>query len=143
MINLYISYSLDPQLRNLNTEFTWGNCLFGSAKLTKNADLDKHKYILLHNFHLQIEAWEKNVIIFGADMTSPVHVDNKGNDILFLGEGPTEELDDTKLIVETKYDINFTQSGKRFVTSLHYNGSNSFLLVNTTKLYQFKGKPQK
>ena len=43
-INLYISYTLNPQLRNLNTEFTLGNCLFGSVKLTKNADLDKYKY---------------------------------------------------------------------------------------------------
>ena len=32
-INLYISYTLNPQLRNLNTGFTLGNCLFGSVKL--------------------------------------------------------------------------------------------------------------
>ena len=44
VINLYISYTLGPQLRNLNTDFTLGNCLFGSVKLTKNADLDKYKY---------------------------------------------------------------------------------------------------
>ena len=29
------------------------------------------------------------VIIFGADMSSPLHVDNKKKDILILGEGPT------------------------------------------------------
>ena len=34
----------------------------------------------------------------------------------------------------------FTQSGKRFVLSLPYNGGNSFLFVNATKVYQFKGK---
>ena len=28
VINLYISYTLGPQLRNLNTDFTLGNCLF-------------------------------------------------------------------------------------------------------------------
>ena len=38
VINLYISYTLGPQIRNLNTDFTLGNCLFGSVKLTKNAD---------------------------------------------------------------------------------------------------------
>ena len=43
VINLYISYTLSPQLRNLNTYFTLGNYLFGSVKLTKNADLDKYK----------------------------------------------------------------------------------------------------
>ena len=44
VINLFISYTLDPQLKNLNTDFTLGNCLFGSEKLTKNADPDKYKY---------------------------------------------------------------------------------------------------
>ena len=29
---------------------------------------------------------------------------------------------------------------KIFVLSLHYNGSNSFLFVNATKVYQFKAK---
>ena len=32
------------------------------------------------------------------------------------------------------------QPNKRFVLSLYYNGSNSFLFVNATKLYQFKAK---
>ena len=73
-------------------------------------------------------------------MSSSVHVDNKGKDILILGEGPTQGLDDTTLTAEAKYPINFTQSGKRFVLSLHYNGSNSFLFVNATKIYQFKAK---
>ena len=41
VINLYISYTLGPQLRNLKTDFTLGNCLFRSVKLTKNADRDK------------------------------------------------------------------------------------------------------
>ena len=44
VINLYISYKLGPQLRNLNRDFTLGNCLFGSVKLTKNSDRDKYKY---------------------------------------------------------------------------------------------------
>ena len=44
VINLYISYIQCPQLRNLNTDFTLGNYLFGSEKLTNNADLDKCKY---------------------------------------------------------------------------------------------------
>ena len=43
VINLHISYTLNPQLRNLNTYFTLGNCSFGSIKLTKNDDLDKYK----------------------------------------------------------------------------------------------------
>ena len=37
-VNLYICYELEWWLRDLDTVFTLGNCLFGSAKLTKNAD---------------------------------------------------------------------------------------------------------
>ena len=44
VINLYNSCTLGPQLRNFNTDFILGNCLFGSVKLTKNADVDKYKY---------------------------------------------------------------------------------------------------
>ena len=41
VINLYILNKLGPQLKNLNTDFTLGNCLFAPVKLTKNTDLDK------------------------------------------------------------------------------------------------------
>ena len=77
----------------------------------------------------------KNAIIFGADMSSSVHVDNKEKDVLILGEGKTKGSDDATLTAEAKYPISFNQSGKRFVLSLHYNGSNSFLLLNATKVY--------
>ena len=61
----------------------------------------------------------KNVIIFGADMNASVHIDNKGKDILILGEGPTQGLDDTILTAEAIYPINFTQPNKAFVSCLH------------------------
>ena len=82
----------------------------------------------------------KNVIIYGADMSSSVHIDNKNKDIFILGEGLTQGLDGTTLTAEAIYPINFTKPNKRFVLNLHYNGSNSFLFVNTTKICQFKAK---
>ena len=57
----------------------------------------------------------KNVIIFGADTSSSVHIDIKNKDILILGEEPTQGLDDTTLTAEAKHPISFSQSGKRFV----------------------------
>ena len=72
-------------------------------------------------------------------MSLSVHIDNKGKHILTLGEVPTQRLDDTTLTAEAKHPINFTQSRKRFVLSLHYNGSNSFLFVNCQKCH-FKAK---
>ena len=64
----------------------------------------------------------------------------KNKDILILDEVPIQGLDDTTLTAEAKYPINFTQPNKRFVLSLHYNGSNSFLFVNATKKHHFKVK---
>ena len=62
-------------------------------------------------------------------------VDNKEKHILIIGEGPTHGLDDSELTAESEYPINFRQSGKKFVLSLHYNGSNSLLLVHAIKVY--------
>ena len=76
-------------------------------------------------------------------MSRSVHIDNNGKNILTLVKGPTNVLDHATLTAEAKYPINFTQSGKRFVLRLHYNGSNSFLFVNATKVYQFKAKNSK
>ena len=73
-------------------------------------------------------------------MGSSVDIDNKGNDILMLGEGSMQGLNDTTLTAEAICTINFTQPNKRFVLSLHYKGSNSFLFVNATKKYYFNTK---
>ena len=73
-------------------------------------------------------------------MSSYVHIDNNRKDIVILGEGPTQGLNDNTLTAEAIYPINFTQPNKKFVLSLHYNGSSSFLFVNATKIYQFKAK---
>ena len=145
VMNIFISYILNQWLRDLNTDFTLGNCLSGSVKLTRNADPDKYVYSgcdigfdSRSEFSLPDGNMEKNVIIFGADMSSTVHIDNKSKDILILIEGPTQGLDDTTLIAEAKYPINFTQLRNRFVLSLHYNGRSSFLFVKKT--YQFKAE---
>ena len=44
------------------------------------------------------------------------------------------------LAAEAICPITFTQANIRFVLSLHYNGSNSFLFVYATKIYQSKAK---
>ena len=47
-------------------------------------------------------------------------------------------LDDTTLTAEAQCSINFSVSNRTFCLSLHYNGSNNFLFVNATKIYQFR-----
>ena len=145
VVNLFIAYELDAWSQDVNAEFTLKGCLSGSVKITKNADPDKYSYsgygigfdsrslFSIPNFD-----WGKNVVIFGVDMSSSVHIDNKNKDILILVKGPTQGLDNTTLTAEAERSINFSRSQRKFSLSSYYNGSNSFLFVNVTKIYQFK-----
>ena len=56
----------------------------------------------------------KIVIIFGVDMSSTLHIDNKKKDILILGIGPTKVLNDTTLTAEVHYLINCSRSNRKF-----------------------------
>ena len=76
-------------------------------------------------------------IILGVNMSSSVHIVNKNEDIIILGKGPTQELDNTTLTAEAEYSTNFSRSQRKFCPSLHYNGSNT-LFLNATKIFQFK-----
>ena len=62
-----------------------------------------HRIDSSSDFLFTDESYGKNVIIFRADMSSSVHVDNKGKDIVILGEGPIKGLDDTTLTAEERY----------------------------------------
>ena len=81
----------------------------------------------------------QNVLIFGVDMSSSAHIDNKKKDILVLGKGSAQELEHT-LTAEKMYSINFTVSNKKFCLILRYNRVNSYLFVNGTKIYKFRAK---
>ena len=47
-------------------------------------------------------------------MNSSIHVDNKEKDLLILGIGPTQGLDEHSLTAEKMYSINFTVANVRF-----------------------------
>ena len=68
-----------------------------------------------------------NFIIFGADKSSSVHVDNKGENILILVEGPTQGLDDTKLTAQ----IHILLILHKQVKDLYY----VYTLMETTNSY--------
>ena len=57
------------------------------------------------------------MLIFGADMSTSIHVDNKKKDILVLGTGPTHRLEST-FTAEKMYSINFTVTKKKFLLKL-------------------------
>ena len=144
--NIYIAYVLQTNL-NYNPDFTLENCLFGAVKITKNTDVDKYKYsgygigfdgrgVFTH----PAGSFGNNAIIFGVDMSSSVHIDNKGKDILILGSGLTQGLGEHSLTAEKMYSINFSSTGRKFCLSLLYNGANSYLFVNGTEMIKFKVK---
>ena len=58
---------------------------------------------------------------------------------IVLGRGSTQGLEST-LTAEKTYSINFTVTQKKLCLRLHYNGANSYLFVNGTKIYKFKAK---
>ena len=123
MVNIYIVYVINLWPFNVSKDFTIGNSLFGAFKLTKTTNLDKYKHsgcdigFDAHGSFLLSDdsGFYKNMIICGVEMSSLVHSDNKKKDILNIGKGPTDGLDDTTLTAEKEHFINFTTQKKKFV----------------------------
>ena len=91
--------------------------MYGAVKLTKNGDSDKYRYggydrgfDSRSEFLFSDGSMGKNVFIFGVNMSSSVQIDNKEKDILILGEGLTQGLDNTTLTAVAKHSINFSRS---------------------------------
>ena len=85
-INIYIVYDLNSNLNNFDP--TLENCLFGAIKISKNSDMSKYNYsgygIGFHSggtFLHPTGSFGNNAIIFGADMSSSTHSNNRANNI--------------------------------------------------------------
>ena len=57
-----------------------------------------------------------------------------------MGTGLTQGINDTTIHAEKNFYRNFTDFGKKFALSLHYNGDNSYLFVNGRQELKFKGR---
>ena len=73
-------------------------------------------------------------------MSSSVHVTNRTNHIYVMGKGFVQGINDTTIYSEKNFYRNFTDPGKKFVLSLHYNGDESYLFVNGRQELKFKCK---
>ena len=103
VVNTYIVYEATSDYKDIKYP-TLENWLFGSVKLTKNADIDKYIYFGFGigfdrqaSFSIGNET-SKNAIIFGVDMSSSTKIDNRKKYILILGKGPTHGLEHTQII---------------------------------------------
>ena len=130
-------------------------CFFGAMQITKNAtDNSKNNYKgygicfdersqFSHTITEDGRANTTNgrkVLIFGVDMSFSAHATNGANQIYLIGDGLTQGINNTTLYAGKKYWRNFTDPGKKFVISLHYNGDESYFFVNGRQGLKFKDK---
>ena len=113
--------------------------------MTKNSEIDKYEYAGYEigfdskgTFSHPSGGTGVNVVVFVADMSSITHANNKINNILILGEGITQGLEDATIYAEKMYSINFTATRKNLCLSLHYDRDNSYCLLMAQKLFNSK-----
>ena len=83
VVNIYIVYELAASSSH-DSDPTIKNCLFGAVTLTKNADIEKYKYSVYgtgfdrrSSFSFPSCGFGLNMLIFGADMSTSIHIGNK------------------------------------------------------------------
>ena len=110
VLNAYIVYALSSNLCNFVP--TLENYLFGAVNLSRNADIDKHKY---SGYDIGFDLGEiflfpngkltRNLIISAAVISSSVHIVNKKKDNFVPSEGLRQVLEDTALTVEKSIQL--------------------------------------
>ena len=135
---------MDDWTKNPTNNCRFKNYLFGATSIVKNSDKENYVccgYGITFNSR---DCWSfdndnaRNVIIFGVDNSSSSHVDNRKNNFLMLGLGPTFRINGSFGLSEKKISINFTGATTKFCSSLHYNADNSYLFVNGKEIFKFK-----
>ena len=83
VVNIYIVYELDASSSH-NNDATLKNCLFSKVTLTTNTDIDRYGYSSYgagfdrrSSFSFPSAGFGLYVLIFGVDMSSSAHIDNK------------------------------------------------------------------
>ena len=154
VINIYCVYQIEPIASSRDTTFTIQNALFGAMQITKNVDTSKYDYkgygICFDEggqfSHTMTEGGRayttnaRNVLIFGAGMSFSVHATNRANNIYVMGKELIQGINGTTIYAEKNFYRNFTDPGKKFVLSLHYNNNESYLFVNGRQESNFKCK---
>ena len=84
IVNIYIVYEINKKDNTIISDPTLENCLFGAVTLTKQVNIDKYEYSgygigfdRKGSFSFSGGGYGQNVIIFGVDMSSSIHIDNK------------------------------------------------------------------
>ena len=82
IVNIYVVYELGAASSNIKDP-TLKNCLSGTVTLTKNININKYGYSgygigfdRRSSFSFPGGGFGQNIIIFGVDMSSSVHIDD-------------------------------------------------------------------
>ena len=137
-------------LKTINTDNALKICLLGAIEAARPNDTTDPDNFIYSGYGIGFDHigtfthpegnLARNVIIFGANMSSSVHASNKTKYTLVLGKGLIQRIERTTIYAEKMYSPNFSVENKIFVLSLHYNSDNSFLFVNGQKVTQFEPK---
>ena len=118
---MYIVYEISKNY-NISSYPTLENYLFGAVSLTKNADIDRYKYSGYGiGFDRKGElsfggrGFGRNCIIFGADMSSSSHANNRKSNIFVLGKDFVQRINGTTIYVENYIQLILLKIIKNFV----------------------------
>ena len=117
--NAYIVYDLDACPKNPTNSFQFKDYLFRATNIVKSSDKEKWAYIGYGITFDNAGPWTsndfaKNVIHFGVDNSSSSHTNNRINNILMLGKGPTYGINESVGSSEEKFSINFSKANTKF-----------------------------
>ena len=115
IVNIYIVYRLSP---SITSHITLVNCLLGAVKIIKTLKINTYSgygiaFDSKGNLSLPSGGYGKNVIIFGADLSSCVYANNRANNILVLGKEFIQGVNGTTNYAEKMYSTNFTVTNKK------------------------------
>ena len=145
-MNIYIVYRLNP---SITSDITLENCVSGAVKLTKILKISTYSgygaaFASKESFSHPSGGRGKKVIIFGADLSSSVHANNRANNILVLDKYFIQGINGTTVFAEKmcsifvngKEIINFKTKDSEIVPYplCLGNESKDFSPLNTTNI---------
>ena len=111
IINVYIVSDLELGRKNPTNNFKLRNCLFHVTNTVKYSDKEKYLFSGYGKTFESAGFWSfnndsaKNVITFGVDNSPLSHADNRKNNFLVLGVGPTFGINGIFGSAEKKFSV--------------------------------------
>ena len=142
ILNAYIVHELIARPKTPNN-FKLKICLFCVTNRVKNGD----KEWVCSGYGIAFDgsgSWNfdndlsRNVIVFYVENILSSHNNNRKNNFLTLGEGPTYCISRSFGLPEKKCSINFSKINRKICLSLYYSHNDNYLFFNGKEIVKFK-----